>query len=181
MLLKFPFHKINLLFISLLYLFNLSCNTTEPINDSLTLSVEDVSCTEAWLSLKINNTNISAQISLFVNDVFKDSYSIANSDTTLYIDSLLPSKTYSCQIKGNSVTSNKLTITTLDTTSNSYTWQTFTFGGAASSYLNDVTIVDENNIWAVGNIFVYDSSGQVDQNIYNAVHWDGSKWELSRV
>ncbi|KAA0220538.1 glucosyl transferase [candidate division KSB1 bacterium] len=69
-----------------------------------------------------------------------------------------------------------------DTTSHNFTWQSWRFGGeAGSSYLNDVAIIDENNIWAVGTIYLKDSTGQPDPNIYNAVHWNGSEWEVKRV
>ncbi|PJA97963.1 MAG: hypothetical protein CO128_09805 [Ignavibacteriales bacterium CG_4_9_14_3_um_filter_30_11] len=59
----------------------------------------------------------------------------------------------------------------------------FTFGdaGAGSSTLYDVAMINENNIWAVGAIYLKDSTGQPDPNAYNAVHWNGSKWELKRI
>jgi hypothetical protein len=69
-----------------------------------------------------------------------------------------------------------------DTTSHNFSWQVWTFGGeAGGSYLNDVAIINENNIWAVGAIYLKDSTGQFDPNAYNAVHWDGSNWELKRI
>jgi len=37
-----------------------------------------------------------------------------------------------------------------------------------------VAIIDENDIWAVGE--VYTDSGK-----YNAAHWDGKKWELKKI
>ncbi|MBX2977343.1 MAG: glucosyl transferase, partial [Ignavibacteriaceae bacterium] len=81
--------------------------------------------------------------------------------------------------------SNQTEITTLDTTSHNFTWQTFEFGQHSSSVLYDVAIIDENNIWAVGEIFTtdsytYDSLGNwIDP--YNAIHWNGSVWELVRI
>ena len=44
-----------------------------------------------------------------------------------------------------------------DTTSHNFTWETWTFGEHSSSVLNDVAIIDENNIWAVGEIYMNDS------------------------
>ena len=52
---------------------------------------------------------------------------------------------------------------------------------SSSSVLYDVAIIDENNIWAVGEIFMNDSLGNPDPTFYNAVHWDGNTWELKRV
>jgi hypothetical protein len=69
-----------------------------------------------------------------------------------------------------------------DTTSHAFSWQAWTFGGeAGGSLLRDVAIIDENNIWAVGEIYLKDSTGQPDPNAYNAVHWNGSEWELKRI
>jgi len=68
----------------------------------------------------------------------------------------------------------------MDTTSHNFTWQSFTFGGqGGSSTLYDVAIINENDIWAVGEMYVYDSTGT--PVLYNAVHWDGGKWELKRI
>ena len=69
----------------------------------------------------------------------------------------------------------------MDTTSHNFTWQTWTFGEHSNSVLYDVVIIDENNIWAVGEIYMYDSLGKADPNAYNAVYWDGEKWELKRI
>ena len=73
-----------------------------------------------------------------------------------------------------------------DTTSHNFSWQTFTFGGEhGSSVLQDVAIINENDIWAVGEIHTaqtdtYDSLGNW-QPPFNAVHWNGVKWELKRI
>ncbi len=67
-----------------------------------------------------------------------------------------------------------------DTTSHDFVFEINTLGSGSSSVLNDVWIFDENNIWAVGEIYVQDSSGQAEE-VYNAVHWDGTRWNLVRV
>jgi hypothetical protein len=69
----------------------------------------------------------------------------------------------------------------IDTTSHNFTFQSWTFGKHSSSVLNDVAIIDENNIWAVGEIYLNDSLGQPDPHAYNAACWDGSKWELEKI
>jgi len=73
---------------------------------------------------------------------------------------------------------------TIDTTSQNFLWEKLTFGDY-SSQLFDVAIIDENNIWAVGEINT-EETGKFDSNgvwvqPYNAVHWDGNSWELKRV
>jgi len=69
----------------------------------------------------------------------------------------------------------------MDTTSHNFSWQTWTFGEHSSSVLYDVAIIDENNIWVVGEIFLNDSLGQHDPTPYNAVHWDGVSWTVTRI
>jgi len=58
----------------------------------------------------------------------------------------------------------------MDTTSHNFVWEIDTLGDYGS-YLNDVAIIDDNNVWIVGNI-------ETDSMEYNAAHWDGNKWEL---
>ncbi len=177
-----------LLSLSLLLLisFTTSCNTTEPINNqTLSLKLKDVSCTEAWVHFSSTNIQTPNNISLLVNGSVKKTFALSTKDSLLYIDSLLPNQTYkivAAMHQSNNV-SNELIVTTLDTTSNNFTWQTFTFGdaGAGSSTLYDVAIIDENNIWAVGEIYLLDSLGRPDPLPYNAVHWDGQSWELKRI
>ena len=71
-----------------------------------------------------------------------------------------------------------------DTTSHSFTWTLDTVG-TYGSVLFDVAIINENDIWAVGEIHTtetdtFDSLGSWVPP-YNAVHWNGSEWELMRI
>ena len=69
-----------------------------------------------------------------------------------------------------------------DTTSHNFTWTQYTFGGSAgSSYFNDVAVINDSDIWAVGQIFANDSTGKYDPIFYNVVHWNGSTWSLLRL
>ena len=68
-----------------------------------------------------------------------------------------------------------------DTTSHNFTFQTWSFGQHSSNILYDVAIIDENNIWAVGEIYLNDSLGQTDPQAYNAIHWNGVQWEFKRI
>jgi len=69
----------------------------------------------------------------------------------------------------------------VDTTSHNFTFQTWTFGEHSSSVLYDVAIIDENNIWAAGEIYLNDSLGQPDPHPYGLVHWDGIAWDVKRI
>ena len=62
-----------------------------------------------------------------------------------------------------------------DTTSHNFTWTQYEFGSQQGpSNFKDVAIVNDSDIWAVGEIHTNDS-------IYNAVHWDGNKWSLVQI
>lgn len=171
-----------------------SCNTTEPPppppdgeEPTLELTIEDVSCIEAWIKLTTTNLQLPTTIELKQINPTGDTLSqisiLNTQDSLLYVDSLLPNQTYNFHtaIQSSSHTSNELSVTTMDTTSHDFTFETFTFGGTAgSSTLYDVAIINENNIWAVGEILVADTS-QNGYTTYNAVHWDGINWELLRI
>lgn len=67
----------------------------------------------------------------------------------------------------------------IDTTSHNFQWESFTIGGlGGSSYFLDAAIVNENDIWAVGEIY---ADSIQPWKPYNAVHWDGDEWELKRI
>ncbi|MCH7974734.1 MAG: glucosyl transferase [Bacteroidetes bacterium] len=170
-----------------------SCNTTEPplTEKTITLTLEDAASIEAWIKLTTTNLQLPATVNLKQSasggvTVTQDII-LSYADTVIYIDSLLPNTTYSFLAAiqpsnhTNEVKSNVLTVTTMDTTSHNFTWQTWTFGEHSSSVLYDVAIIDPDNIWAVGEIYMNDSLGNPDPTFYNAAHWDGQKWELKRI
>jgi len=165
----------------------LSCNTTEPLppGTGITLKTEDVSSIETWIKIITNNIQLPTTVTLKKNNTVEQTISLLTQDSVIYIDSLLPKTTYTFQAfiqsSNQSFKSNELSVTTMDTTSHNFTWQTFTFGEHSSSVLNDVAIIDENNIWAVGEIYMNDSLGNPDPTFYNAAHWNGQEWKLKRI
>ena len=177
------------IFLDLILLLSLTaCSTTEPptppdeTKPVLTLSFDKKSCTELWIKLTTKDLTLPAQLILKQytpsGDSVTQTLSLSTQDSLLYIDFLLPNQNYSFPgIKHpvrhrQQVSSNKLTATTLDTTSHNFTYQTFEFGEPLtgnSSRLYDVAIINENDIWAVGEIYVNDSLGQADPIPYNVV------------
>ncbi|MHB2227952.1 glucosyl transferase [Calditrichota bacterium LG24] len=160
-----------------------SCKrSTEPVYNpqNLQLKVLDVSCTEAWLSLQAKSDYLNKTLKLFQNDSLKLEKPLTEEDSILFVENLWPNTSY--QFKAEVYNSGKLlaksakvTATTMDTTSHDFTWQTFEFGGeGGSSSFYDVAIIDENDIWAVGEIYTANDK-------YNAAHWDGEKWELKKI
>jgi hypothetical protein len=180
---------ISALFLTIFY----SCNTTEPPppnNGTLSISLTDVSCTEAWIELKTNGVAFPVNVNFLADgNTVTQRNNLNSSGTTIYIDSLIPNKTYNIQAviqstnQYQAITSNKLAIQTLDTTSSNFTWQTYTFGAsnAGSSTLYDIAIINENDIWAVGEIYMDDSIGNPDPLRYNSAYWDGNGWTVFRV
>jgi len=101
------------------------------------------------------------------------------------VENLLPKKSYTSYVRiypagGGEIVSNEVSFTTMDTTSHYFTWQVFEFGNFVNSFLYDVAIISENDIWAVGEIYVADTNIN-GYTTYNAVHWDGNKWELKKI
>ncbi|MHB2150393.1 glucosyl transferase [Calditrichota bacterium LG25] len=160
-----------------------SCKrSTEPVYNpqNLQLKLLDVSCTEAWLSLQAKSDYLNKTLKLFKDDKLILEKPLTTEDSLLYVDGLWPNTGYA--FKAAVYDSNKLltrspavTATTMDTTSHNFEWQTFEFGGeGGSSSFYDVAIIDENDIWAVGEIYTANDK-------YNAAHWDGEKWELKKI
>jgi hypothetical protein len=165
-----------------------SCNTTDPPDNeqNISLKLEDVSSTEAWITLTTNNLQLPATVTLKQTNSTGDSKSqilnLITQDSLLYVDSLLPNQNYKYQstTTQQQVPSNELSVTTMDTTSHNFTFETFTFGGTTgSSVLYDCAIISPDNIWCVGAFYMNDSLGQSIR--YNAVHWDGIEWKFYRV
>jgi len=146
--------------------------------------VKDVSCTDAWLRLTAENLPPSTGFQLLRGDSVVQQGEMSTSDTLLYNEGLLPNHDYTYRAflinDGRRIAQSAgQNVTTMDTTSQVFTWQTMAFSspyGSASLY--DVAIINENDIWAVGEI--YSDSAQPSLP-YNAVHWDGQHWELMRI
>jgi len=194
--------RIKLLFISFILLRSIlwitfililvSCNTTEPPPIKppekpkvIFLQLVTKSSTEAFIKVTAKDTLLPAPITIKRDGTEIMNFYLTINDTTIIDTGLAAGKTYTYKpmaiVNGKPEEGDSLFVTTLDTTSNDFTWQTFTFGEHSSSTLSDVAIIADNDIWAVGEIYMNDSNGQPDINAYNAVHWDGNQWKLRRI
>jgi hypothetical protein len=142
------------------------------------------------LEVTISNSGQSRQI-LVERDGQEIKRISCSGDSLFYDENLLPNQSYSYKSflldQGKKVYGTEdINITTMDTTSHDFEWQAFSFGGqGGSSTFYDVAIINENDIWAVGEIYTeetsqYDSLGNWIEP-YNAVHWNGQSWELERI
>jgi len=155
----------------------------------ITLTVEEVAVTEAWLNLQTENLLDKDVLQVFRDDSVIYIGKPGPADTTLYDNGLFPAHDYSYH--ASLTRNNKLiseskpqSITTMDTTSHEFTWTIDTIG-IYGSVLYDVAMIDENDIWAVGEIHTpetdrYDSLGNWVPP-FNAVHWDGNEYEMIRI
>ncbi len=183
------FLLILIIFSSFLSLF-LSCDdSTGPPNNNakINLTLEDVSCTEVWLKLQVDNPALKRDVIIYRDNIeIKRINNILSNDTIIFDEGLLPDKEYTYQAKKiisekEHIASEEIKAQTMDTTSHNFTFETYTFGEHSSSVLYDVAIIDENNIWAVGEIYMNDSLGNPDPIFYNLAVWDGQKWNLRKV
>jgi hypothetical protein len=177
----------------LLTMFSFACDTTEaPIGDESSIKMEilEASCTEAWIkialakgieprTLKIVRSSIGA--SGDSTTIF--SWGLASSESLVVDESLLPSRGYSYSLVrpvGFEEVRVTATIRTLDTTSHQFNWIVDTLGVTASS-LEDVTIVSDSLAYVVGEVYLRDSTGQLEPAPYNAAIWNGRAWNAVKV
>ncbi len=181
------------LLLALLTTLSFSCKSspTGPhIGQNLQLSTDYVTCTEVSLKLAY-----SGQPSVVSGGEFKMTRdgdtvltgNLTGSDTTVIDTTAEPEQAYTYKayryIRNQvSDTSLPLQVTTMDTTSSNFTWQTYTFGnGVSSSDFEDVAIINDTLAYAVGAIYLNDSTGHTDPLPYNLAVWNGVSWQVKRV
>lgn len=158
-----------------------------PPEPKATLTLQNKSCTEFWLRLELENFTLPVNVQLIKDNLLQiEINGLSSNNTTIYIDSLLPNKTYNLIVVVTGTeqqdTSDQLQVTTLDSTSHIFSYQTYELGEPLtgnSSILYDVALIDANNIWAVGEIYTMDSLGQTVPN--GIAHWDGQNWNLIKL
>jgi len=139
------------------------------------LSVEDVLCT--WVTLKVTLPD-SGKINSFAldrNDSTVATYTCYDNDTLITNEGLTPDTDYSYTVrflKGGKIKaeSELIAVHTMPTTSHDFVWEVDTLGGNFSTFY-DVAAINENDVWAVGEI-------KINDKLYGAGHWDGEKWNL---
>lgn len=67
----------------------------------------------------------------------------------------------------------------LDTTSHAFVWQIDTIG--AQGVLYDVAIINDTLAYAVGEIYLRDSTGQIDPQAYSIATWNGVEWAPKKL
>jgi hypothetical protein len=163
---------------------------TEPLlhTSTIQLTADDVGVTDALLRLKITDTKEQRTDSFQLRRNGQAFFTTHGSilDTLIFDENLLPKHTYTYKayrLNGTIVfdSSDALTINTMDTTSHNFTWEIDTLGDGNSSMLRDVAIINDTCVWAVGEIYKKDSTGQFETDCYGAAVWNGKNWNLIKV
>lgn len=68
-----------------------------------------------------------------------------------------------------------------DTTSHAWTFTITMLGGASGSALYDVSIVNDTDVWAVGEVYIDSADGAIDPFPYNVTTWNGGNWNINRI
>ena len=148
------------------------------------LTAENVISREVWLKLRFVNLPKPWEF-VVERDGREILFGRTDKPDTLIIDTTAtPRTTYrykAIQLEGKVKTleSDGLQVTTLDTTSHAVQWIVDTLGVRGEIY--DVWAFSRDNIWAVGEMFLKDSTGNVDPVRYNAARFDGVRWKPMRI
>ncbi len=160
----------------------------QPGSDSFTISLSDTSCTVAWLSVHLGASFSERTVEITRDSAVVLTLNLRQTDTTMADTGLMPNKayTYVAQLTSGATvvkSTDPLYVRTLDTTSSNLTFQTSSFGGnSGSCTLNDVAIINDTLAYAVGAIYLNDSTtGQPDPLPYNLAKWNGTSWQLTKV
>ena len=106
-------------------------------------------------------------------------------DTTFTDTALSPNHNYTYKayrLKNNkAIDSSIVHVTTMDTTSHNFAFEIDTLGDGSSSTLYDVAILNDTLAYAVGAIYLRDSTGQIDPHAYGFAKWNGNKWTTFRL
>ena len=177
---------IGLLFLGLLGLQRCPTQPADPPEPGL-LSLQYTTCTEVWLRVLTPDTARQVGLRVYRDTTAIADWTIPPGDTLIEDTGLRPNTTYTyhtvrVQDGRERATSPPLNVTTLDTTSNAFSWTIDTLGNPqyGSSALRDVAIIDQDNIWAVGEIYLPDPDSSWDGTGgegFNAVHWNGTRWQ----
>jgi hypothetical protein len=151
--------------------------TPPPRDTTIYLRAEQVGVFSVRLRVSVADTSDPWRFGLARDDSLVLTATVTGADTVVRDAGLRPGHSYRYRaywLKNSDFadSSAEVVVNTDDTTSHSFSWVIDTLGYDGN--LNDVAIIDENNIWAVGYIRDGDST-------YNAARWDGSEWEFYRI
>ncbi len=161
---------------------------TQPLVGSLRTAVEFVGVTEAFIRVRAT-VNDAPWILLVTRDsstiFMSQPLSQVSCDTLIHDIYLRPSRNYvykAYYLFNLTVvdSSAPLSITTMDASSNAYTWKLYQIGDGPTNGFHDVAIINDTSIWAVGTISKYDTA-LAAMTMYNAARFNGTDWKLYKI
>jgi hypothetical protein len=152
---------------------------TEPVyTNKIDFEFTNVYCSEVWISISKYEEG-EKLIEIRRDDRTIDKFNFDGRDTVIIDKWLKPNTVYKYSFYYSGLLISIKQIKTLDTTSHEFEWSVHEFQSPFGlGYLYDVAVIDENNIWAVGEIYS-DSSKKWEP--YNIFHWNGTEWEKKKV
>jgi hypothetical protein len=69
----------------------------------------------------------------------------------------------------------------VDTTSHAFRWQVDMIGDGLSNGFSDIAVLNDSLAYAVGEVYLNDTSGNLDPILYNYAKWDGNNWKVKRL
>lgn len=137
------------------------------------------------MKISVEDTTQSWDFALSRDDSIILITKVIGHDTTIIDEGLIPETDYYYTVyfgEQSEYQDSSLVIdlTTMDTTTHHFTWNFDTLG-MWGSVLFDVAVIDDDNIWVVGEIKMLDPDSSFDGTgieKFNAAHWNGSEWEV---
>ncbi|MBU0711900.1 hypothetical protein KJ762_09460 [bacterium] len=151
----------------------------EPeIEGDILLSVEDTRCQSVYLNVSIPDSGLRKLYSLYRDYQYIRTDTLYGTDTLIMDSGLQPSTDYLYQAlyvyRGDIIDSSDIVYArTMDISNSDFTWYVDTIADYPS-VLRDVAIIDDNDIWAVGEL-------KMTGGPYNAIHWDGVEWTYFKI
>jgi hypothetical protein len=174
----------NIVFVLFFSLMQITCKSDPPVvppidppySQTIFLSVADSGLTEVYLLLSMTDTLPPRGFEIFRNNNKVLSGSLFGKETTLVDTTAILNTAYIYQafrVENAMRTDSSPVVATktLDTTSHEFVWTEYTFGGTSSSVFYGVSLLDDNVIYALGNIPNGDS-------VYAIAKGFGNDWEL---
>ncbi|MFA4907672.1 MAG: hypothetical protein WC602_05370 [archaeon] len=160
---------------------------TEPEEYAIDISADFVGASRVRLLVSVSDSGDVRDFGIKRDGVVITRGQLSGKDTLITDSTVKPATDYQYQgivFDDENVIdrSETIDVTTLDTTSHEIEWKIERFGCTyVGSHLRDVCIISEDDIWAVGSIETEETLHSDTLDPYNAVHWNGGKWELERI
>jgi hypothetical protein len=147
----------------------------------LQLEAVDIGCKDVMLRLTTSKAGTGGRLFLYENETLTDTIIYGGTDTILWRQNLQINTPYHWRLhwQDNPDQNSEEMATTLDTTSQNFTWEITEFGEDVS-LVSDMTVISENDIWAVGELYDWNDDYS-EYEKYNTAHWNGNAWEYLKT